>query len=235
MAQQLGTLRTPAAYAGVTKYAHAHTGEAAAAAYLALGHAYLLDKRYGEAESNLKLARQSGQELADYADFLAAQSNHDTGNDATAEALLHGFATRYPDSIFDAQAPELEANVLLSMSNAGAAKQVLAENPPPKERPGYELAQGQVALALGQKDEAQRLFKHVLLSHPLSSEALIARAKLTALGAESSLTVAELRGLGDAYYNAGRYEEAEEQYRTLARDSALDAAARNGFAVAGGL
>jgi len=232
MAQQLATLRTPAAYAGVTKYAYGHTGEAAAAAYLALGHAYLLDKRFGEAESNLKLARQSGQELADYADFLGAQSNHDTGNDATAEALLHGFATRYPDSIFDSQAPELEANVLLSMNNAGAAKQVLAENPPAKERPGYELAQGQVALALGQKDEAQRLFKHVLLSHPLSSEALIARAKLTTLGAESSLTATELRSLGDAYFNAGRYEEAEEQYRTLARDSALDAAARNGFAVA---
>ena len=37
MAQQLATLRTPAAYAGVTAYAHSHTGEAAAAAYLALG------------------------------------------------------------------------------------------------------------------------------------------------------------------------------------------------------
>ena len=32
MAQQLATMRTPAAYAGVTKYAHQHTGEAAAAA-----------------------------------------------------------------------------------------------------------------------------------------------------------------------------------------------------------
>ena len=46
MAQQLATLRTPAAYAGVTQFAHHHTGEAAAAAYLSLGHAYLLDKRY---------------------------------------------------------------------------------------------------------------------------------------------------------------------------------------------
>jgi len=45
MAQQLATLRTPAAYAGVTSYAHRQTGDAAAAAYLALGHAYLLDKR----------------------------------------------------------------------------------------------------------------------------------------------------------------------------------------------
>ena len=53
MAQQLALLRTPEAYAGVTAYAHSHTGEAAAAAYLALGHAYLLDKRYAEAEAAL--------------------------------------------------------------------------------------------------------------------------------------------------------------------------------------
>ena len=61
MAQQLATMRTPAAYAGVTKYAHQHTGEAAAAAYLALGHAYLLDKRYAEAAADLRLARQAGR------------------------------------------------------------------------------------------------------------------------------------------------------------------------------
>ena len=42
MAQQLATLRTPEAYAGVAAYARSHTGDAAAAAYLALGHAYLL-------------------------------------------------------------------------------------------------------------------------------------------------------------------------------------------------
>src|SRR3569833_81875 len=36
MAQQLATLRTPAAYSGVAAFAHAHSGEAAAAAYLAL-------------------------------------------------------------------------------------------------------------------------------------------------------------------------------------------------------
>ena len=56
MAQQLATMRTPAAYAGV-----AHTrmpiGRGGAAAYLALGHAYLVDKRFAEAQ-NLKLARQ---------------------------------------------------------------------------------------------------------------------------------------------------------------------------------
>ncbi len=58
-------------------------------------------------------------ELADYADFLGARANHEAGNEAAAEALLHGFAERYPDSIFVAQAPELEANALLAMNECG--------------------------------------------------------------------------------------------------------------------
>jgi soluble lytic murein transglycosylase len=232
MAQQLATLRTPAAYAGVTKYAHAHTGEAAAAAYLALGHAYLLDKRFGDAEANLVKARQAGDVLADYADFLGAESNHEAGNDATAETLLHGFADRYPDSIFNTQAPELEANVLLSLNDPAGAQKVLAANPGSAARPGYQLAQGQIALKLNQNEEAERIFKHLLLSHPLGSDAQIARARLTAMGAEASLTMAELRSLGDAYYNAGHYEDAAEQYRALLRNSALDTNTRNGFAVA---
>jgi soluble lytic murein transglycosylase len=231
MAQQLATLRTPAAYAGVTKYAHLHTGEAAAAAYLALGHAYLADRRFAEAGENLRLARQAGQELADYADFLGAQADHEAGNEAAAEALLHGFADRHEDSIFNPQVPELEANVLLTLNNAPAAQQVLAAGADSSTRAGYQLAQGQVAFAMGQTQQAEQVFKRLLLSHPLSSDAQIARAKLTAMGAESTLTVTELRSLGDAYYNAGHYADAEDQYRALAQKSGLDADARNGFAV----
>lgn len=234
MAQQLATLRTPAAYAGVTKYAHAHEGEAAAAAYLALGHAYQLDRRYPEAEENFRLARQAGEVLADYADFLGAETEHEAGKDAAAEALLHGFAARYPDSIFNIQAPELEASVLLSVDNPQGAQQILAQaaGQAAASRPGFQLAQGQVAFALGQTEEAERIFKKLLLGHPLNSDAQVARAKLTAMGAEASLTATELRSLGDAYYNAGRYEEAAEQYRTLARKAGVDEQARNGFAVA---
>ncbi len=232
MAQQLALLRTPAAYAGVTSYARRNSGEAAAAAYLALGHAYLLDKRYLDAIASLRQVRQAGDALADYAEFLAAQANHESGNQQGAEALLHGFTTRYPDSIFSAQVPELEANTLIAMGDAAGAQRVLAAAPGSADRAGYELAQGQVAFTLGQVQESERIFKHLLLSHPLSGEAQIARAKLTALGAETTLTAAELRSLGDAYYKGGRYAEASEQYRTLARESGLDAQARNGFAVA---
>jgi soluble lytic murein transglycosylase len=234
MAQQLALLRTPEAYAGVTAYAHKHTGEAAAAAYLALGHAYLLDKRYSDALQNLTLARKSGEELADYADFLGAQASHAAGEDTTAEAQLKGFAGRYPDSIFVDHEPELEANVLLSLNNPVAARAVLtqAQGTGAANRVAFQFAQGQVEYALNQRDAAIATFKKVLLQFPLSPEAQMARARLTQVGAESTLTMADLRTLGDAYYNAGHYGDALEQYRVLARSAEVSAADRNGFAVA---
>lgn len=233
MAQQLTALRTPAAYAGVTSFAHRQTGDAAAAAYLALGHAYLLDKRYAEASSSLREVRRNSEVLADYADFLGAEAEHDAGNESAAEALLHGFSERYTDSIFEIEAPELEANVLLAQGNAAGAQKVLATvADDASEMPNYELTLAKINAALGRNDEAVAGFKHLLLSHPLTPEAGIARARLTALGAEISLTPAELRSLGDAYYNGGRYAEAGEQYHALARNATLDGNARNGFAVA---
>jgi soluble lytic murein transglycosylase len=234
MAQQLATMRTPAAYAGVTKYAHQHSGEAAATAYLALGHAYLLDKRYSEAAANFSLARQTGKELADYADFLGASADYEAGNESAAEASLHGFAQRYPESIFVDQAPELEAETLLAMQDAKGAQRVLAAaaGTAAANRTGYQLAQAQVAFALEQTQQAESLFKRLLLAHPLSPEAEIARAKLTEMGVESSLTTSEVRSLGDAYYNAGHYSDASAQYHALTRPSNLDAESRAGFAVA---
>ena len=233
MAQQLMTMRTPAAYSGVTSYAQKHTGDAAAAAYLSLGRAYQIDKRCQDAVSALKQAKLHSEVLGDYADYLAAECEHESGHEAAAEALLKGFNTRYPDSIFDVEAPELEANVLLAQGDATAAQRVLltiAEVA--QDMPNYELTSAKIAFAIQQNAEAERLFTHVLLSHPLSPEAEVARARLTAMGAESNLTPTELRSLGDAYYNAGRYNLASEQYHALARHATLDAAARNGYAVA---
>ena len=234
MAQQLATMRTAAAYAGVTEYARRHSGEAAAEAYLALGHAYLLDQRYREAETSFRAARAHGGELADYDDFLGAEAAHGAGDDAAAEALLHGFIDRHPDSVFDDQAPVLEASVLLGMGDPAGAQKALDEAADlgAGDRPSFELAQAQVALALGRQPEAEEIFKHLLLSHPLSGEAQAARAKLTEMGAESTLTLGELRSLGDAYYKAGRYSAAAEQYRALLHSAELSAAERESFAVA---
>ncbi len=231
MAQQLAATRLPAAYTGVASYARQHTGEASSAAYLALGHAYLLDNRYSDAASNFRQARATGDALADYAEFLGARAEHNNGNDAAAETLIKGFAERNPDSIFNPQVPELEAQILLGQNDFAAARQVLTAAPASANRAGYQLALGEVAQAQGQAAEAGRVYKHVLLTWPLSSEATAARSRLTALSLESTMTATELRTLGDAYYNGGRYAEAEEQYRALSRQ-ATDPTLRNGYDVA---
>jgi soluble lytic murein transglycosylase len=232
MAQQLATMRSPAAYLGVTNYAHRHTGEAAAAAYLALGHAYLVDHRYNDAEESFKEARKAGDALADYADFLAAQAYHDSGNNPAAEALLKGFNDRYPDSIFDDQAPELEANVLLAMNDLAGAQKALDADSDDDDSPAYQLAEAQTEFQLGHSDDAAADFRKLLLAHPLSGEAQAARDKLKSMGAISTLSTAELRSLGDAYYNAGRWEDAAEQYRALMHTPSIDEVTRDGFEIA---
>ncbi|MGH9589460.1 MAG: transglycosylase SLT domain-containing protein, partial [Terracidiphilus sp.] len=55
---------------------------------------------------------------------------------------------------------------------------------------------------------------------------------LIQMGAGTTLTVAELRSLGDAYYRAGRFSAAAEQYRALAHNPALSPEPRQSFEVA---
>ena len=110
-------MRSPAAYAGVTAYARAHTGEAASAAYLALGHAYLLDKRYPDAAASFQKANALGKTMDDYADFLAAQALMESGKLSDAENLLNGFAAKYPESIFVGRLPVMIANLSLDQND----------------------------------------------------------------------------------------------------------------------
>lgn len=230
MAQQLATMRSDAAYTAVTRYARTHAGEAAAEAYLALGHAYLLDKKYTDAAAAFAAARRSGTALPDYSEFLGAEAEHGAGNNQAAEKLLSGFKARYPDSIFLAQAPELEAAVLLAEEQPDAALAVLAANRNYDSRVGYELVLGKVELAQGGKQQAISTWKQLVLTHPTAHEAEEVRAKLAELGAEFSAS--ERRELGDAYYHAGKYSDAVELYHALAHDESLSEPERNGFAAA---
>ena len=117
---------------------------------------------------------------------------------------------------------------------SAAARQVLAAfaDTEAASRPGFQLVEAEVEQALGQQQAAEGAYKQVLLLHPLSPDAQTARAKLTEMGAEATLTVAELRSLADAYYNAGHYAEAYQQFQVLEGKQELDEAARADFAVA---
>jgi len=221
MAQELTTMRSPAAYAGVTAYAHAHTAEAASAAYLALGHAYLLDHRYPEAAASLQKANALGKTMDDYADFLAAQAYMEAGKLSDAESLLTGFGAKYPESIFVPRLPVMIANLSLEQNDPGTALKVLHQHAsdPISTHADFQLALARANQMTGSVDEAARLYRHIFLTFPLSNEGQQAKTQLAVVGAAAPLTVAERRAHADALYAGGRYADAGEEYRALANDS----------------
>jgi soluble lytic murein transglycosylase len=234
MAQELATMRSPAAYAGVTAYAHAHTGEAASAAYLALGHAYLLDRRYPEAAASFQKANEAGTTMDDYADFLAAQAYMQAGKLPQAETLLTGFAAKYPESIFVGRLPVMIANLSLQQNDPGTALKVLRQHAadPIANHADYQLALARANQMTGNVAEASRLYRHIFLGFPLSDEGQQAKAELVVVGATPPLTMAERRSHADALYEGGRYGDAGEEYRALANDSQGDPQAKNALLVA---
>jgi len=224
MAQELTTMRSPAAYAGVTAYAQSHTGEAASAAYLAIGHAYLTDRKFPEAVSSLQRSVTAGQSLSDYADYLSAQANLQSGKLPEAEVLLSGFATKHPDSIFVKQIPVLEANLFLQEGDPQSALARLKPHlgDPIASKADFQLAQAKAEQMAGQTDAAAKLFRHVFLDFPLSNEAQVAKTQLAVIGSSAApLTPEERRNHADALYRAGRYNDAAEEYRALANDPSI--------------
>jgi soluble lytic murein transglycosylase len=235
MAQELTTMRSPAAYAGVSAYAHAHTGEAASAAYLALGHAYLLDHRYPDAITSFQKANAIGKTLDDYADFLAAQAEMEAGKLSDAETLLTGFAAKYPESIFVPRLPVMIANLSLQQNDPQTALRVLHlhEADATSAHADFQLALARANQLTGNVDQAARLYRHIFVSFPLSNEGGQAKAQLAVLGAAAPLTLRERRTHADALYAGGRYAEAGEEYRALADDSAqADPESKNALLVA---
>ncbi len=220
MAQQLVSLRTPAAYAGVAAYAASHSGEAAAAADLALGHAYVLDRRFGDAQMAFRRASNKGDVLDDYADFLGAQAAVQGGNGADAYSLLDHFAERHPGSIFIAQAPVLMAQAFLQQNNAQGALAALTPlvGLPAAEKTDVRYALARAYQAQGNTGQAAGLYRGIYLKNPLSNEAAGAKTQLAAMNVP--LTAGERKQHADAMFNAKHYSEAQGEYRALEKDDA---------------
>ncbi len=233
MAQQLSNYHSPAAYAGVSAYAHGHTGEAGSAAYLALGHAYLLDHRFSEALAALSQASAQGDALDDYVAYFAAQADLQSNQLAAADTILSGFPAKYPDSVFNAAVPVLEANLFLQQGDPQSALRILRAHAsePVAEKPDYLLAFGKAQQMAAQGAEASALFRRVVATAPLSYEATIAQAQLTQSGQWQSLPIEERRHHADTLFNAGRYAPAGDEFRALAADSQLNESERNALLI----
>jgi soluble lytic murein transglycosylase len=225
MAQQLASTRSVAAYNGVESYARSHPGEGAAAAYLALGHAYMLDHRYADAVGTFRRANASGTALDDYADYLGAQASIQGGHGTDAYALLDRFAERHPDSIFNANAPVLLANAYLQQNDAQGALRVLTPlaDSPQATHADFRYALGRAYQMSGDTTHAAAVFRSLYVNLPLSVEAIEARSQLQAMNTPPS--AAERKVHADQLFNAKRYAEAGEEYHQIERDgSGLSAA-----------
>lgn len=240
MAQQLAQNPTPAAFAGVSAYAHSHTGEAAAAAWLALGHAYLLDHKFADSVTAFHSANRAGGTsaapdgvLADYTDYLTAQAYLQDNQLPQAESVLSTYVRKYPDSIFVSGIPILRANLFIQENDPQSA--LAALNPHLQEpiagHADFQLALAKAEALAGHTDEANRLFEHVYLDYPLSIEATTARATLASSGLLDTLPPEDRRRHADALYNAGRFSDAEQAYRSLASQPNIDDPTRNALLV----
>ena len=224
MAQQLATTRSAAAYSGVESYARQHPGEGAATAYLALGHAYMLDRRYGDAAGMYRQAGVSGVALDDYADYLGAQAALQAGRGTDAYALLDHFAERHPDSIFIANAPVLLANAYIQQNDPQGALKVLQPlaGTAQATHGDFRYALGRAYQMAGDVGHAAPAYRSIYATLPLSFEAGQAKAQLQAMGVP--LTDAELKAHADQLFNAKRYAEAGGEYHAIERGSGLSAA-----------
>ena len=217
MAKQLLEQRTPAAYAGVERYAVKHRADQGGAlAHLVLGYAHLQDKDYTKAQKELKIAAARNGELSDYADFFLAQCAAATEDQQQVVNVLKGFSEKYPDSLFKRSADLMRASSLMALGQNDEAVRLLESMRDSKA--DVELALGRAYGASGQTAKAVSIWNHVYADMPLSQEASAAQIellKVSAQGFVSTPTLEQRLTRADLLMKGKRYDLAGDEYRAV--------------------
>ena len=222
MTLQLMQSRTPAAYAGVEKYARAHAkDDTAPLAWLAIGYAHLLDRQYPESLIAFKKARTKAAILSDYVEYFTGDVQFASGDPAAAQATLKGFETRNPESILLRDAAVVQANSMLAQNNAAGAIAMLEGKRTPY-RPDLELALGRAEAKVGKTSEAVAIFRRIYFSTPTAPEAAAADSELEKIQSQTSLappSFAERRLRAATLLEQHQAAQAAVEYRQLLPDT----------------
>ncbi len=232
MAQQLAQSRSAAAYSGVQQYAQQHPGEGAAAAYLAVGHAYSLDRRYGDAGAAYRQAAGAGEALRDYAQYLGAQAALQNHDNAAAIQLLDGFGQKFPSSIFVVNAPVTQAQAYLAQNDGAGALRALSPTmgQPASQKADYLLVEGKARELTGDKSGAASIFRQIYVRLPFSPES--AQAKVELQNMQAGPSAGERKLHADALFNAKRYNEAGIEYHSIEQnDNSLSQADKDALEI----
>ncbi len=220
MAMQLIADRTPAAYAGVEKYARSHPGDPGALAWLAIGYAHHLDQHPEQEIDALKKARPHAEELGDYVDYHLGEAYLATGKPGAALEVLRDFDARHPDSILSRDALVSYANALVATGEAHRAVQVLEAHRVPT-RAEVELALGRAYMADHENAKALTALRNLYYAMPLSTQADSAHGPMDSLERAGTLppaSFAERKKRADLLVQGKRYSDAVQEYRALQRD-----------------
>jgi soluble lytic murein transglycosylase len=227
MARQLLQDRSPAAYAGVERYAQAHNDDAGSLAWLVAGYAHVLDKQYSAAIPALKNARAHAGELGDYVDYYLASAYVGGGDFPHAAATLEGFQSKYPDSLLVRDALVVYASVLISTGREQPAIALLEAHRTPA-RADLELVLGRAYSATGQPVKAAQTLRRIYYVMPLSAEAADAELLLKPLAAVPGVPAAtfqEQKTRAELLSQAHRYSDAIVEYRALVKRAPAEEAA----------
>lgn len=217
MAKQLLENRTPAAYAGVERYALKHRAdEGGTLAHLVLGYARLQDKDYVKAQKDLKITAGRNSELSDYAEFFLAQCSAATEDQQQVADVLKGFSQKYPDSLFKRSADLMRASSLIAVGQTDEAVRMLEAMRDSKA--DVELALGRAYAASGQTAKAVSIWNHIYAEMPLSQEASSAQVellKVSGQGFVSTPTLEQRLTRSDLLMKGHRYDQAADEYRAV--------------------
>ena len=215
MASQLIEARTPAAYAGVEKYARQHAGtDAGAIAWLTIGYGHILDREYANAIPALEKARPYAGELSDYVRYFEALAYGGSGQSEKVVEVLKDFSKECEDSIFLRDTRAVYGEALVASGRAAEAISFLEANRAPV-RADAELALGHAYLHGGDAAKGTEILRHLYLTMPLSSESVQAGTELIARGSSLIGGYGELKKRAAMLVQGNRWPEAVREYRQL--------------------
>lgn len=221
MAQLLLVSRTPAAYAGVQRYAQAHINTSVGAlAWFAIGYARTLDHQYALAIPALKKAKPRIGELSDYVDYFLASAQQASGASQEAAVTLSDFDKHYPDSILSRDACVIAANALLAQGQVEAAIALLHAHRAPY-RADIELVLGRAEARAGNISEALEALRRVYFTMLVTPEAEVAKAELQSLATQKLIsppTMAERKERAELLVQQHRASDAVQEYKSLVEE-----------------
>ena len=215
MGLQLMRAHTPAAYAGVERYARAHAATSSGSlAWLAIGYARLQDKQYPQALAALHNAEAHAGELSDYVNYFTAKAYDGSERSEDAIATLQNFDRSPSVSIFANEASVLYAEALTKQSRAADAVAVLRPLLS-GGRSDVQLAYGKAQLRSGATAAGVATLRQIYYHAPTTDEAAEAAKELAAVTEEGAAPYTErmerIRLLGIA----NRWSQASEELRQL--------------------